>query len=355
MIRTAAAAPRRLRPGAAALVGLLAMTLSACGTVRAGAAATVGDDRITTSQLSAVVDRGLKDPSAQQNVGTDKPDFERKVLSRLIQHLVLVQAAKDLGVSIDGAAVDQAFDSFAQQLGGEQALRAQALKAGIAAQDLRGAIADAALGDAIADKLTASIVVPPAVLAQAYQQNIAQFDRVHSAHILVSTLAQAQDLLAQVQRDPASFPALAAQFSLDTSNKANGGDLGFQGRGALEKPFEEAIFAAKPGTFVLAHTSFGYHVIHVIERQTVTLAEATPTLRRTLLGEQRSQAIEAQLTKTAKKLHVRVNPRFGTWEAATRSVVATTICPSTAVSSPSPRPGDAGAAGAPTPSATPVC
>lgn len=338
----------------AALVGLLAVSLSACGTVRAGAAATVGDDRITSSQLTAVVDRGLKDPSAQQTVGADKPDFERRTLSRLIQHLVLVKAAKDTGVTIDGAAVDAAFDSFAQQLGGEAALRSQALKAGISAQDLRGAVADAALQDAIADKLTASIEIPPAVLAQAYQQNIAQFDRVHSAHILVSTLAQAQDLLAQVKRDPASFPALAAQFSLDTSNKASGGDLGFQGRGALEKSFEDAIFAAKPGTFVLAHTSFGYHVIHVIERQTVTLAEATTTLRRNLLADQRSQAVEDLLAKTAKALHVRVNPRFGTWEASSRSVVATVTCPKTAISSPSPRPDNAGGA-APTPSATPVC
>jgi peptidyl-prolyl cis-trans isomerase SurA len=338
----------------AALVGLLAVSLSACGTVRAGAAATVGDDRITSSELTAVVDRGLKDPSAQQTVGADKPAFERSVLSRLIQHLVLVKAAADNDVSVDGADVDAAFDSFAQQLGGEQQLRSEALKAGIAAQDLRGAIADAALRDALADKLTASIEIPPAVLAQAYQQSIGQFDRVHSAHILVTTLAQAQDLLAQVQRDPASFPALAAQFSQDTSNKANGGDLGFQGRGALEKPFEDAIFAAKPGTFVLAHTSFGYHVIHVIERQTVSLADATTTLRRTLLADQRAQAVEELLAKTAKGLHVRVNPRFGTWEAETRSVVETVTCPKTAVSSPSPRPDDTGGAG-PTPAATPVC
>jgi parvulin-like peptidyl-prolyl isomerase len=336
-----------------ALAGLLAVSLSACGTVRAGAAATVGDDRITSSELTAVVDRGLKDPSAQQTVGADKPAFQRSVLSRLIQHLLLVKAAKDTGVSIDGADVDAAFDSFAQQLGGEQALRSEALKAGIAGPDLREAISDAALRDALGDKLTESVVVPPEALAQAYQQSIAQFDRVHSAHILVSTQKQAEDLLAQVQRDPESFPALAAQFSLDTSNKANGGDLGFQGRGALEKPFEDAIFNAKPGTFVLAKTSFGYHVIHVIERQTVTLAEATKTLRRNLLAEPRAQAVEALLAKTAKALHVRVNPRFGTWQAGTRSVVATVPCPSTAVSSPSPRPDDAG--GAPTPSPTPVC
>jgi parvulin-like peptidyl-prolyl isomerase len=330
------------------------MVLSACGTPRAGAAATVGDDRITTSDLNAVVERGLADPSAQQTVGADRPAFERSVLSRLIQHLVLATAAKDAGVSVDGATVDAAFDAFAAQLGGEAALRSEALKAGIAAQDLRGAISDAALRDALGDKLTASITIPPSVLQQAYTSDIAQYDRVHSAHILVSTLAQAQQILAQVKQDPASFPTLAARFSLDTSNKATGGDLGFQGRGALEKPFEDAIFAAKPGTFVLAHTSFGFHVIHVIERKTVTLQQATTTLRRGLLQTQRSEALATLLDKTVKGLHVHVSPRFGTWDAANEAVVETPVCPSTAVSSPSPRPDDNGGA-TPTPTASPAC
>ncbi|HUR14639.1 MAG TPA: peptidylprolyl isomerase [Mycobacteriales bacterium] len=337
----------------AALAGLLAVTLSACGTVRAGAAAIVGDERITTSELAAVVERGLKDPSAQQSVGADRPAFERSVLTRLIQHLVLVRAAQDKGVSVDGATVDKAFDAFAQQLGGEAALRSEALKAGIAAEDLRGAVSDAALRDALADKLTASIPVSAAVIAQAYRQSIAQFDKVRSAHILVPTEAQANDLLTKVKAAPSTFAALAAQFSADTTNKATGGDLGFQGRGALEKPFEDAVFAAPPGSFVLAKTSFGFHVIHVIERRTVPLAQATTTLRRNLLADQRAEVVEALLLKTAKALHVRVSPRFGSWQVRTRTVVAPEPCPSDAVTSPSTRPDEAG--GVPTPGATPDC
>ncbi|MDP9182793.1 MAG: peptidylprolyl isomerase, partial [Actinomycetota bacterium] len=275
------------------------------------------------------------------------------VLGRLIQHLVLVTAAHDLGVTIDGATVDAAFDTFSASLGGEAALRSEALKAGIAKEDLRDAISDAALRDALADKLTADIAIPPSVLAQAYQADIAKYDKVHSAHILVATLAQAKKILAKVKKEPASFPALAAQFSQDTSNKANGGDLGFQGRGALEKPFEAAIFSGAPGSFVIAKTSFGFHVIHVIERRTVTLAQATTELRRGLLGERRQQALATLLTKTAKALHVHVNPRFGTWDLETEGVVATPLCPSTAVSSPSPRVDDSG--GAPAPAQTPAC
>jgi peptidyl-prolyl cis-trans isomerase C len=347
-ILTVIRAPRLI-----AVVGLAALVLSGCGTVRAGAAATVGDHRITTSQLAAVVARGLTDPSAQQNVGTDKPAFERTVLGRMIGHLVLAQAAHDAGVSVDGSAVDAALASFAQQLGGPTALQAAATKAGIAPQDLRGVIADAALRDALADKLTVSIPVPDPVLRKAYQDGIAQYDRVHSAHILVANASLAQQLLAQVEKAPSTFAALAARYSLDTGSKASGGDLGFQGRGALAKPFEQAIFSAKPGTFVIAKTIYGYHVIHVIERQTTTFEQAVPSLRRTLLGTQRSDAVGQALVTTAKRLGVHVNPRFGSWDAATQAVDATSLCPSTAVSSPSPRADSSG--GAPQPTASPAC
>jgi parvulin-like peptidyl-prolyl isomerase len=320
-----------------AVAAFASLVLSGCGAIRAGAAATVGDQRITTSALDALVKRGLADPTAQQTVGNDRAGFERTVLSRMIQHLILAKAAQSEGVSVDGGTVDAAFDRFATQLGGTQQLQAAALKAGISARDLRGVIADAALRDALGDKLTASIPVPDSALRQAYQQNIAQYDQVHSAHILVASQALAQQVLARVRQDPSSFAALAAQYSQDTSNKGNGGDLGFQGRGALEKPFEKAIFSATPGTFVLAHTIYGWHVIDVIARHTTTFAQATPDLRRTLLSPQRTQLENALLVSTAKHLGVHVNPRFGVFDSASEQVNAATPCPSAAVSSPSPR------------------
>jgi parvulin-like peptidyl-prolyl isomerase len=322
---------------------LVALVLSGCGdgTIRTGAAATVGDERITTTTLDRVVTVGLSDPGAQQTVGGDRAAFERSVLARLIQHQVLLAAAKAEGVTVTGAQKDAARAAIAAQLGGEDQLVAQAAKAGFSAADLDQAIADTALKDALGDKLTASVPVPESVLRGAYQQNIAQYDKVRSAHILVPTQALAQSILAQVRADPAQFAALAAKYSTDTGSKDSGGELGFQGRGALEKPFETAIFNAKPGTFVIARTRYGFHVIHVIARQTTTLEQATPQLRRELLGQQRQDAVSKLLVATAAKLGVHVNPRFGTWHPSDETVVAAVSCPDTAISSPSPRPGAA--------------
>lgn len=336
-----------------ALSAVAALALTGCGgTVRTGAAATVGDDRITTTALEEVVTRGLASPLARENIGTDKVGLQRSTLARLIERLLLQKAAAEKKVTLTGAQIDAAVDEYVAQAGGEQQLEDAAAKVGIAPSDLRQAIADFALRDAIADELTASVEIPAEVIQQAYQANIAQFDKVHSAHILVPTKALADSILAQVKADPTKFASLAARYSADTSNKDRGGDLGFQGRGALEKPFEDAIFNNKPGSFVIAKTSFGFHVIHVLHREITSPEQAELQLRRNLLGDQRQTALLGYLQELTKKLGVRVNPRFGTWDGNTQSVVPIPVCPDTALSSPSPRPGQTPAA---EPAPTPDC
>jgi parvulin-like peptidyl-prolyl isomerase len=343
---------------AASALSTLVLTGCGDGTVRTGAAATIGDERITTSMLDGYVTRGLKDTAAQQKVGSDKAGYERDALSRIIQHDLIVAAAKKAGVTVDGADVDAYTTNLDQQIvqsGQGASLEAAAAAAGIAKQDQKQFFTDLVIKEAIADKLTESIQVPDSVLRDGYQQNIANYDKVHSAHILVASKALADNLLREVKADPGAFAVLAAKYSTDTSSKASGGDLGFQGKGALVKPFEDAIFRAKPGSFVEVRTQFGYHVIHVIERRTTTFEQAKRDLRRQLLQSQRNTALSAFLEKLAKDLGVHVNPRFGVWDAVNQDVVSPTDCPSTSFVSPSPRAGDALATPAPTDSPTPAC
>ena len=322
-----------------AVLPLLALTGCQAGAVRTGAAATVGQERITTSALDRVVVRGLADPTAAQAVGGDRAGFERSVLRRLIEHLVITDLAARQGVSVDGGDVDATQDRIARQLMGLPQLKAAALKSGIAPADLRETLSDVALRDKIADKLTADVQVPEAQLRAAYQQSLATYDQVHSAHILVANQALATSLLAKVKADPSSFGALAEQYSQDPGSKAKGGDLGFLGKGALEKPFETAIFSNAPGSFVLARTRFGYHVIHVLERRTTTFEQARADLRRGLLGPQRSERVDALLRADARRLGVHVNPRFGRWDPTKLDVVAPTADPATDITQASPTPG----------------
>lgn len=322
----------------AAALAVLGLTGCGGGPLQAGSAATVGDERITTTELDDLVQRSLAAPSAQQNVGADKPGFERVALRRLIDHTILLKAAATEHVTVTAGETLAARGRIAGQVGGDEGLQAEALKAGIALKDLDQTVRDVALRDALGDKLTAQITVPEAALKSAYQQSIGDYDKVRSAHILVATNALAQQILKLVKADPARFGALAAQYSTDPGSKTKGGDLGFQGRGALDKTFEAAIFNNKPGAFVAVKTQFGFHVIHVIEHRLVTFEQAKNDVRRGLLGQQRNDAVQQRLADTAKKLGVKINPRFGSWDPAALDVVP--LAQPGSVTSRSPRPGD---------------
>ena len=64
------------------------------------------------------------------------------------------------------------------------------------------------------------------------------------------------------------FAKLAGEFSEDPGSRAQGGDLGWFGRGMMVKPFEDAAFALKPGEVSgIVESQFGFHIIKLEERR----------------------------------------------------------------------------------------
>ncbi len=89
-------------------------------------------------------------------------------------------------------------------------------------------------------------------------------DKVHCAHILVKTEAEARQVLDELKKG-ASFANLAQERSMCPSKK-RGGDLGTFGRGNMVKEFERASFALQKGQLSEpVKTQFGWHVIKRLE------------------------------------------------------------------------------------------
>ena len=86
------------------------------------------------------------------------------------------------------------------------------------------------------------------------------------------------------------FEDIAAQYSNDTSNAQNGGDLGWFGRGAMVPTFEEAAFALPIGQISEPiTTSFGVHLIEVLEK------DPARTLDEQTLAQKRQEAYQTWL------------------------------------------------------------
>ena len=127
--------------------------------------------------------------------------------------------------------------------------------------------------------LAAQVSVDAAELKKQYEANLANYSKAEersAAHILVAVKPDASDadkaaarkkaetLAQQARSAPAKFAELAKANSEDPGSAGQGGELGAFARGSMVKPFEDAVFAGKPGDIVgPVETEFGSHVIRI--------------------------------------------------------------------------------------------
>jgi peptidyl-prolyl cis-trans isomerase SurA len=75
--------------------------------------------------------------------------------------------------------------------------------------------------------------------------------------------AKADSLLVEINKG-GDFEQIAKRESMDPSSKPQGGDLGWNRRGAMVPEFERMMFALAPGKVSpVIETAFGYHIIRV--------------------------------------------------------------------------------------------
>ena len=99
-------------------------------------------------------------------------------------------------------------------------------------------------------------------------------DQLWARHILVATEEEAKPVIERLNKGE-EFGALAAELSQDTGSGANGGDLGWFGKGAMVAPFEEAAYGLEVGEISQpVQSDFGWHVIQLIDRATLPMTAA---------------------------------------------------------------------------------
>lgn len=122
----------------------------------------------------------------------------------------------------------------------------------------------------------------------------------------VRALAQSLQQRAAAGED---FAALATRFSQDPGSAAQGGDLGYFGRGRMVAPFDEAAFKLQPGQLSpVVESPFGYHIIRVEDRRQAELGEQREQFRQFLAQRSVQEAEAAFLDSLSTAANVQLSP-----------------------------------------------
>ncbi|WP_298526540.1 peptidylprolyl isomerase [uncultured Christiangramia sp.] len=129
-------------------------------------------------------------------------------------------------------------------------------------------------------------------------------DSVKASHILISYTgsqlgaagnrskaeaeALADSLAGVVRSDSDKFAALASEFSADTSNKEQAGDLGYFVPGMMIPAFENYVFDNKTGDVGVVETPLGYHVISIDDQTEAAKAVKVATIAREIQASEKT-------------------------------------------------------------------
>lgn len=161
------------------------------------------------------------------------------------------------------------------------------------------------------------IKVTPKEVRSFYDRNIDKFRepaQVKAKHILVKTEKEAKDLIKTLNRTSGErleekFISLAKEKSIGPSGK-KGGDLGWFTKERMVKPFADASFKMRVGTFSkkAVKTQFGWHVIYVEDKKkekTIPYETIAGRLEDAAKAEKFKKKLDATLGNLVKRANVK--------------------------------------------------
>jgi len=313
---------------------LLLPSLSPADTVVEEIVARVNNEIVTRSEYIRSRDQLKQEIQQQDAVNAERifAEKQRDVLRDLIDQQLLLQKAKDLGITGDTELIKR-LDEMRKQMNLEtmeeleKAAEAQGASYEDFKQNLRNQIVtQRVIGQEVGSKLAmnkddekkfyeqhraemeqpeqvrlSEILIAPKTSARPAASTDAKPEPPSEAETeaaLAAAQAKAQDLLDQIHKG-AKFEDLAKKYS-DGPSAKDGGDLQSFKRGTLSKELEDKVFALKAGEITdVIRTKQGYVILQATEHQKAgipTLKEVEPRIQDALYMQKLQPALRAYLT-----------------------------------------------------------
>lgn len=129
---------------------------------------------------------------------------------------------------------------------------------------------------------------------------------IHARHILVDDEKTAKEVIKKLQ-DGGDFAKLAKEYSIEPKADESGGDLGWFGVGKMVTPFEDAAFTLPEKEISEPiKSSFGYHVIEVLESRETELEKTFEELKTVIEETIKKKKFEEKLIVLLQNIDVEI-------------------------------------------------
>lgn len=227
--------------------------------------------------------------------------YGTEVLDTLITNKIIELEAKELGVSVSEEELQKEYDEYASQYGGEDALLELLDSYGMDVDDVKKDMETYLLTFKVMED---DLGITEEEIKTYFEENKETYGKaaeVEASHILVEDETTAQEVIDKLNAG-GDFAELAKEYSTDTANNEDGGNLGYFGTGEMAEAFETAAFAMEVGEVSSepVETEYGFHIIKVtdkIEGKEAVFDEVKDTVYQDLLAAKVNEQYSTWVTE----------------------------------------------------------
>ena len=273
-------------------------------------------------ELDRLVRFYMSHSMSMDEVKKNLPKLEEKALEQAIGAKLLLDRSMQLDIPVSAADIDAEIAKVVTQVGGEENYRKALAAQNITEEAFRKEIEKGARVNKLVEQACSSVPEPTEEEVTAYyeshKEDFVSPPEVLCQHILVKSeegdIPEAKSAAFEKIRAIRERVVAGADFAeeakanSDCPSGAEGGSLGWFGRGMMVPEFDKAAFEMKKGeTSDIVTTQFGYHIIYKADErggEAKTLVDVHDQLKDLLRHEARGRAMDAFVSELRENAQI---------------------------------------------------